>query len=862
MENSMIPRLCGGVFFGLLTQLKYSNNSLDYKNVTYDNVTDPILMAELIYVVTKSMPNYKKSGFAKDVSKYRNCNYNGGDNVPLNRHDSVTYFNDSVINHYSEALNRMINFTEHCFNPHNKQQMTWLTSTLLSLIELDTIIDDRAEFYISSDACPTPKYKLINSTCVDFQALLLGILHYIISHNITNTDGKGTYELLFPSADSHIEGEYDNSILNTKNKDVLVTYLSPSEPDTALTHDVAPDLALLNHGDILYVEKNSGSFATDDFYQYLQKATEYYSTIKTLLYSETPHNFDDFYVCNDLRSKSVVGECITIDNATLDTLAFFSSYLVISGTGGIGKSMMIRHLFIESAKNYVSSGCLPILMPLKDFNTTHTSILDFVYDAIYEFIPDISLSEVEDKLKEGNCYLLLDGLDEIPSSLMDTFEKFLMKFSKTYNKAKVIVSSRPTMSFIQFNRFMILEILPFSKEKSLELIDKLDFHDKTAKAKFRHNLAKSLYTTHQQFASNPLLLTIMLMTYTTFGDIPAKRHVFYSKAYETMARLHDASKGAYVRPMHTKLTPEEFAVYFAEFCARTYKDEVLEFTEQSFTIYMSKVINHQRTKRDLLPHQFLLDLTNNLCIMYKDGEKYYFIHRSFQEYFSAVYFSTQMDDKLWKIGELFETQKRRQFGDRTFDMLYDMIPDRIDRYIFLPFLQSLCEAYDAEDGYWSFMREMYPNIFAVDGESGEYYENDPQSYLYNFIINETAHRHNGELYNIKWPDSIDYCNRKEWVTVSEPYFTPIGEQRYRQETVELNSVSSDYIYENGEPDIEGVSWDIDVDDILKNTKRFQDLIDFMENDSFPLKKEYLAMRDLYNLLNKEIKSQSDDIFDD
>ena len=79
MENSMIPRLCGGVFFGLLTQLKYSNNSLDYKNVTYDNVTDPILMAELIYVVTKSMPNYKKSGFAKDVSKYRNCNYNGGE---------------------------------------------------------------------------------------------------------------------------------------------------------------------------------------------------------------------------------------------------------------------------------------------------------------------------------------------------------------------------------------------------------------------------------------------------------------------------------------------------------------------------------------------------------------------------------------------------------------------------------------------------------------------------------------------------------------------------------------------------------------------------------------------------------------
>lgn len=101
---------------------------------------------------------------------------------------------------------------------------------------------------------------------------------------------------------------------------------------------------------------------------------------------------------------------------------------------------------------------------------------------------------------------------------------------------------------------------------------------------------------HKQFASNPLLLTIMLMTYTSYGEVPAKRHIFYSKAYETMARLHDASKGAYVRPMHTQLSPEDFAVYFSEFCARTYKAEILEFDERIFSEYMEKVIGHQRKK--------------------------------------------------------------------------------------------------------------------------------------------------------------------------------------------------------------------------------------------------------------------------
>lgn len=80
-----------------------------------------------------------------------------------------------------------------------------------------------------------------------------------------------------------------------------------------------------------------------------------------------------------------------------------------------------------------------------------------------------------------------------------------------------------------------------------------------------------------------------------------------------MARLHDASKGAYVHPMHTNLSPEDFATYFAEFCARTYKAEVLEFTAQSFTEYMNEVLAHQRMQTTATACDFLLDLTDNLC---------------------------------------------------------------------------------------------------------------------------------------------------------------------------------------------------------------------------------------------------------
>ena len=196
-------------------------------------------------------------------------------------------------------------------------------------------------------------------------------------------------------------------------------------------------------------------------------------------------------------------------------------------------------------------------------------------------------------------------------------------------------------------------------------------------------------------------------------------------------------------------------------------------------------------------------------------------------------------------------------------MMYDMIPNRIDRYIFVPFLKALWEKCDAENGYWTFLYEMYSRIYAQEGETGECYENDPESYLYNFIVNETLHRHNGELYNIQWPDDIDYCNRKEWVSIEKDEFTRDGKHYIYAEVVEMDDVSDEYIDLHGEPEIEGVSWEIEVDSLLQRSDFFSELIAFMGSDSFPLKKEYNEMRQFTDWLNKTIneKPSSDDWFD-
>ena len=130
---------------------------------------------------------------------------------------------------------------------------------------------------------------------------------------------------------------------------------------------------------------------------------------------------------------------------------------------------------------------------------------------------------------------------------------------------------------------------------------------------------------------------------------------------------------------------------------------------------------------------------------------------------------------------------------------------------------------------------------------------------YNSTRDKTLHRHNGELHNLKWPPTINHCDRKEWASIQKEVHYADGKCRYRTEIVEVKQDNNI----QGTPKIEGISWKIKIYELLNYNHFFSELILFMENDSFPLKKEYNEMRKYTEHLNKTIneKPSSDDWFD-
>ena len=165
-------------------------------------------------------------------------------------------------------------------------------------------------------------------------------------------------------------------------------------------------------------------------------------------------------------------------------------------------------------------------------------------------------------------------------------------------------------------------------------------------------------------------------------------HSFYSRAYDTLFTEHDANKLGYRREYKTDLTQDKFAEYFDEFCFLSYQDGNFDPSPDECKAFFSDLEAVAEYHPQFTWKDFMDDLTDSVCLMYEEGQKYHFLHRSFQEYFCARYFYRQEESSLWDIAMFFDDMDVKE-TDKTFAMLYDMKPKPIENNVFLRFLKGI-----------------------------------------------------------------------------------------------------------------------------------------------------------------------------
>lgn len=638
MENTS-PKLCGGIFFNLLLMARKERYTrLENSKGKRDGISDYEMLGDLVRIVNPKHQDCSVNTMKKNTSEYKSCIINNSQWLPFNDVSFINDFNIQMSEKYSQIEKRVANYATRYLDLDNAIKYRTIAHFLLEIIQSDDSIKDTDLFYfgqnyflMKKEMTPDKKYEL--------HSLLLSVFHYIISNNISNQVGIETYSSWSTSSGwKHSSKLFNPQIQIEKYKSTIILSLSINNIKFENDVDLTSNFELTTSNKIT---------------KYLKKVTNKYNKLKTLLYTDEPHNFYDFYVCNelvldihkmdhDLFYLYHYGTQIKdhIKQPTIDYLTKnISNFIILSGTGGLGKSMMMRHLLLSAVNDYENTNTFPIFIPLKDFTETYNDLFTFVYSKVSD-LSTLSKTDLKNSLMEGKVILLLDGLDEIKSKDLPYFYSALESFADRYSNNTFILSTRPYSDTIHLSRFTSFRLIPFSKEKALELIHKLEFRpdEPDIKSKFRDQLDSTLYESHKEFASNPLLLTIMLMTFEQYAEVPQKMHIFYREAFNTLAQKHDASKGAYKRILKSGLSTDRFADYLAEFCARTYYQEKFEFTESEFKNYFEELEEKNRYEDEKVSSTaFLQDLRENMCLLYYEGNKYHFTHRSFQEYFCAFF---------------------------------------------------------------------------------------------------------------------------------------------------------------------------------------------------------------------------------
>ncbi|MCM2477855.1 NACHT domain-containing protein [Rhizobium sp. CG5] len=409
----------------------------------------------------------------------------------------------------------------------------------------------------------------------------------------------------------------------------------------------------------------------ENFQTYLDSTDRVCANVRTIVNKERPVDIDQIYVKGRYRcGKELIGDdelCQRVRDG---------QRVVVLGFGGIGKTIFCKYLWRSYYKN--GQGRIPIYCELRNLNDLSVQNLETYLrlSLTHESkpIPDDLFREM---LRLGRFAIILDAFDEVPERYRLEMQTQILKLASAYPSCHILVSSRADERFHSWLEFHTYTAQDFNKDQAREVIEKVDF-DRDIKKEFLSEILEKRYEDYKHLFSTPLLTLMMLMTYLQIRYVPDSRHIFYRYAFQTLYTLHDASKQGFQRKRYVQMSESDFVNAFSLFCLLSYSDMTHTFTHDQVIDYLEKVKIRSRVNFD--SEALLKECVESVNLVYRDGDQYSFIHRSFQEYFCAYAATHYFPDKVSEVIKMLPVVR----SDSVFNMMHSMSPDVISRMYIIP----------------------------------------------------------------------------------------------------------------------------------------------------------------------------------
>lgn len=343
----------------------------------------------------------------------------------------------------------------------------------------------------------------------------------------------------------------------------------------------------------------------------------------------------------------------------------------ISGNGGSGKTIFLKQAVTKCIQRRVA---LPIFIVLRHGNFKTGSISNFIIDSLKKHIEYFDSSMLSALIKDNQCVLFLDGFDEVDEEERQKIFSEIQDLAETHNKLTIVLTTRPEFASMWVG-FTLCEIMPLSKSAQVDFVRKLPVnYGDGLQDNLVEQIEAGLKDSYKSFFENPLLLSIVIITYYRDGKLCSISSDFYEQAFEALLFRHDRdSKGYFTRKRSSALNDDQLRKVFSAFCILTYIENEITFTRNNIIEYIKNACIRKNIDCD--SNLILRDFVEALCLIVRDGDVYEFSHRSFQEYFSAEY-AVNNDMKLDVFLEHILIHKP---ADSTPHLIYSLAPLQVYR---------------------------------------------------------------------------------------------------------------------------------------------------------------------------------------
>ena len=482
---------------------------------------------------------------------------------------------------------------------------------------------------------------------------------------------------------------------------------------TKLAEDAARSLAEKAKEYLVDREKKEQIDTKQAYETYLKKVLDIYSKSKTVLYRGEPKKLSSFFVPltlekSDVRMEEIIPvdyqrssdklfapkmylrkktskfKPIRVETCDLNNVLQQGNMIIITGIGGMGKTMLMKYFCTNAIENGYKIPVYISLGQLNNVNIDREPFEKLIHEQLRKLGFDLDYKYFEYSLKEDIYLFLFDGLDEISREKRKTLSPKISEFANQFSKNSFILSSRPTEEVSRWENFTVFSICPLSRKQTTQLIRKLEYDDET-KNRFINELKDEIYAKYRSFVSVPILLSILFLTYSAHTVLPETLNEFYENAFTTLLYEHDRMKMGFDRVFTSGLSYEAFREVFLLFCFITFFEEKYSFSNRYLVDKMSLI--SQIINKDFDKNKYICDLEEISCMLIRDGQEYTFLHRSFQEYFTAVLMEKKSDEKQMELCSRYIKEGR--YSSHSLDLIIALLSDNGFRYSYNDFLVLL-----------------------------------------------------------------------------------------------------------------------------------------------------------------------------